>query len=99
MDATPRVPAASTMNRFFTRYSFKIIVLVVFLLPLLTRSARLAMTSNDNKVEDWLPKEYAETQDLEVVQATFRKRDVHPDQLGRVHARRSPARAARKPSS
>ncbi len=52
------------MNRFFTRHSFKIIILVVFLLPVLSRGTRLAMTSNDNKVEDWLPKEYPETQDL-----------------------------------
>ena len=52
------------MNRFFSRHSFKIIFLVVFLLPVLSRGARLAMTSNDNKVEDWLPKEYTETQDL-----------------------------------
>jgi predicted RND superfamily exporter protein len=52
------------MNQFFTRHSFKIIILVVFLLPVLSRGARLAMTSNDNKVEDWLPKEYPETQDL-----------------------------------
>jgi uncharacterized protein len=52
------------MNRFFTRHSFKIIVLAVFVLPMLGRGARLAMTSNDNKVEDWLPKEYPETQDL-----------------------------------
>ncbi len=52
------------MNLFFSRHSFKIIVLVIFLLPVLSRGARLAMTSNDNKVEDWLPKEYPETQHL-----------------------------------
>ena len=52
------------INRFFTRHSFTIIILVVFFLPVLTRGARMAMTSNDNKVEDWLPKEYPETQDL-----------------------------------
>jgi uncharacterized protein len=52
------------INRFFTRHSFAIIILVVFFLPVLTRGARMAMTSNDNKVEDWLPKEYPETQDL-----------------------------------
>ncbi len=52
------------INRFFSRYSFTIIILVVFFLPVLTRGARMAMTSNDNKVEDWLPKEYPETQDL-----------------------------------
>jgi len=52
------------INRFFTRHSFAIIILVVFFLPVLTRGARMAMTSNDNKVEDWLPQEYPETQDL-----------------------------------
>ncbi|HEX4147216.1 MAG TPA: MMPL family transporter [Pirellulales bacterium] len=52
------------INRFFTRHSFTIIILVVFFLPVLTRGARMAMTSNDNKVEDWLPQEYPETQDL-----------------------------------
>ena len=86
------------INRFFTRHSFTIIILVVFLLPVLTRGARMAMTSNDNKVEDWLPKEYPETQDLALVQAALRERDVHPDQLGRMHARRSPAWNCWKPS-
>ncbi len=52
------------INRFFTRHSFTIIILVVFFLPVLTRGARMAMTSNDNKVEDWLAQEYPETQDL-----------------------------------
>src|SRR6185295_6787703 len=52
------------MNQFFTRHSFKIIILVVFLFPLLSNGARLAMNSNDNQVEDWLPKEYPETHDL-----------------------------------
>ena len=52
------------INRFFTRHSFTIIILVVFFLPVLTRGVRMAMTSNDNKVEDWLPQEYPETQDL-----------------------------------
>lgn len=52
------------MNRFFSSHSFKIILVAIFLLPIFTRGARKTLTSNDNRVEDWLPAEYDETQDL-----------------------------------
>ncbi len=52
------------MNRFFSSHSFKVIMVVIFLLPVFSRGARKTLTSNDNRVEDWLPAEYDETQDL-----------------------------------
>lgn len=59
------------MNRFFSSHSFKIIMLVIFLLPIFTRGARKTLTSNDNRVEDWLPAEYEETQDLKWFKQRF----------------------------
>lgn len=59
------------MNRFFSSHSFKIIMLVVFLLPIFGRGARKTLTSNDNRVEDWLPAEYEETQDLKWFKQRF----------------------------
>ena len=52
------------MNRFFSSHSFKVLMVLVFLLPLCGRGSRKTLTSNDNRVEDWLPAEYEETQDL-----------------------------------
>ncbi|REK07163.1 MAG: hypothetical protein DWQ37_21675 [Planctomycetota bacterium] len=52
------------LDKFFTRFSFLIILVAVFLLPMMGRGARKALQSNDNDVHDWLPKTYAETQDF-----------------------------------
>jgi predicted RND superfamily exporter protein len=52
------------LNRFFSRYSFAIILVALFLLPVLGRGARKALLSNDNDVHDWLPTTYHETLDF-----------------------------------
>lgn len=59
------------MNNLFTRHAFKIILLAVFVLPIFTRGARYAITSNDNDVHDWLPAEYEQTQDFNWFQEHF----------------------------
>ena len=59
------------LNNFFTRHSFKIILVVLFLLPVLGRGARKALLSNDNDVHDWLPDTYAETNDFSWFQQHF----------------------------
>jgi predicted RND superfamily exporter protein len=59
------------LNNFFTRHSFKVILVVLFLLPVLGRGARKALLSNDNDVHDWLPNTYNETQDFSWFQQHF----------------------------
>jgi len=55
---------ARVLNRFFSRYSFAIILVALFLLPIVGRGARKALLSNDNDVHDWLPDRYPETTDF-----------------------------------
>jgi uncharacterized protein len=55
---------ARVLSRFFSRYSFAIILVALFLLPVIGRGARKALLSNDNDVHDWLPKTYQETTDF-----------------------------------
>lgn len=52
------------LNRLFSRHAFLIILICVFILPFMTRGSRKALRSNDNNVQDWLPKEYQETTDF-----------------------------------
>ncbi len=52
------------MTSFFARHSFKVILVVICVLPIMTRGSRYALTSNNNNVQDWLPAEYPETQDF-----------------------------------
>jgi len=59
------------INNFFVRHSFKVILVVLFLLPVLSRGARKALMSNDNNVHDWLPTTYDETQDFSWFQKHF----------------------------
>ena len=59
------------LDRFFTRHSFKVILVVIFLLPVMGRGARKALTSNDNNVHDWLPTTYDETKDFSWFQQHF----------------------------
>lgn len=61
----------SLLNRFFRHHSFKVLLAAVFVLPIFTRGARLALQSNDNDVHDWLPKEYRETADFNWFQQHF----------------------------
>jgi predicted RND superfamily exporter protein len=62
---------ALVLNNFFVRHAFKIILVVLFLLPVLSRGARKALLSNDNDVHDWLPTTYEETQDFAWFQEFF----------------------------
>jgi len=59
------------LNQFFVRHSFKIILIVLFLLPVFTRGARKTLMSNDNNVHDWLPDKYEETADFSWFQQHF----------------------------
>jgi predicted RND superfamily exporter protein len=59
------------LNNFFARHSFKVILIVLFMLPVLARGARKALMSNDNDVHDWLPTTYEETQDFAWFQQHF----------------------------
>lgn len=59
------------LNKFFLRNSFKIVLVVIFVLPIMTRGARKALMSNDNNVHDWLPETYHETRDFSWFQEHF----------------------------
>lgn len=59
------------LNKFFFRHSFKIILVAIFLLPLVSRGARKTLGSNDNNVHDWLPTTYDETLDFSWFQDHF----------------------------
>jgi predicted RND superfamily exporter protein len=51
-------------NTFFGRYSLVILMAFFFAVPLLIQGAHRAVRSNTNKVVDWLPKTFTETQEL-----------------------------------
>ncbi len=55
----------------FGTYAMLILCMVCFLLPFALRGARLAITSMQNNVADWLPSDYEETQDLEEFRKYF----------------------------
>ena len=59
------------LNKFFLRHSFKIILVALFVLPVMTRGARKTLQSNDNNVHDWLPTTYDETKDFSWFQQHF----------------------------
>ncbi len=59
------------LNKFFTRHCFKVILVAIFLLPVISRGARKTLLSNDNNVHDWLPDTYNETQDFSWFQEHF----------------------------
>jgi hypothetical protein len=50
---------------FFARRALLILVLVFFFVPFALRGARMAIQGMKNDVKDWLPKEFAETKDLD----------------------------------
>ena len=54
---------------FYVRYSPAILLIAVFLLPISFAGARRSLRSNQNRVEQWLPDQYEETQ----VYSEFRK--------------------------
>jgi len=48
-------------NAFFSRYGFRILIIVFFLLPLIGQGTRRTVESNSNNVADWLPDSFEET--------------------------------------
>jgi predicted RND superfamily exporter protein len=56
---------------FFARRALVILVLVFFFVPFALRGARMAIQGMKNDVKDWLPKEFAETQDLDEFRRHF----------------------------
>ncbi len=56
---------------FYSVWGFRIVCLAVFLLPIVLIGSWQAMRSNTNDVREWLPKEYAETQDYAWFKALF----------------------------
>ncbi len=49
---------------FFGTVAIALVCVVFFILPFVTRGARMGIRDIQNNVADWLPNEYAETQDL-----------------------------------
>jgi len=56
---------------FFARRALVILILVFFLVPFALRGARMALQGMKNDVKDWLPKEFAETKDLDEFREHF----------------------------
>lgn len=51
-------------NRFFRKYAKLILILFVVTLPIVFLGADAAFKTNSNRVKDWLPKGFEETQEL-----------------------------------
>lgn len=56
---------------FFARRAIVILVVVFFLVPFALRGARMALQGMKNDVKDWLPRELAETKDLDEFRRHF----------------------------
>lgn len=56
---------------FFARRAILILVIVFFFVPFALRGARMAVQGMKNDVKDWLPKEFAETRDLDEFRQYF----------------------------
>ena len=69
---------------FFARRAVLILVIVFFFVPFALRGARMAVQGMKNDVKDWLPKEFAETKDLEEFRRYFSERAIRARQLGRL---------------
>ena len=52
-------------NAFFSRYGFRILIVIFFLLPLIFQGTRRTVESNSNNVADWLPDKFEETKDYQ----------------------------------
>ena len=55
------LPDFMMKNAFFSRYGFRILVVVFFLLPLIYMGTNRTFMSNSNNVADWLPDSFEET--------------------------------------
>lgn len=49
---------------FFARYGFVILLITAFMWPIVGAGARRGLLSNKNDVKEWLPDQYAETQEF-----------------------------------
>jgi predicted RND superfamily exporter protein len=58
-------------DTFFARRYFVFLLAIVFVLPFITRGARLAVQGNNNDIKDWLPPSYAESTRLKWFQSHF----------------------------
>src|SRR3954447_17079550 len=56
---------------FFARRAILILVIVFFFVPFALRGARMAVQGMKNDIKDWLPKEFAETKDLDEFRRYF----------------------------
>jgi predicted RND superfamily exporter protein len=56
---------------FFARRAILILVIVFFFVPFALRGARMAVQGMKNDVKDWLPKNFAETRDLDEFRKYF----------------------------
>jgi len=56
---------------FFARRALLILVIIFFFVPFALRGARMAVQGMKNDVKDWLPKEFAETKDLDEFRRYF----------------------------
>ena len=81
-------PVARRMMKrdFYARYSPAILLIAVFLLPISFAGARCALHSNQNRVEQWLPDQYEETQVYHGISQALSGRRIRPGKLGRLHA-------------
>jgi len=59
-----QLPLFPRGRTFFDRYALWVLMFFGFLLPSVFLLARTAVQSHQNKVQDWLPKNYSETRDL-----------------------------------
>ncbi len=56
---------------FFSRYSRAIVIVVGLAFPLVAYGSIVAMQSNHNDIEEWLPESFAETQEYHRFQRQF----------------------------
>ncbi len=52
------------MDAIYSKYRFGIFLMFLFLVPIIVLGAKAAMETNSNKVADWLPEEFEETEHL-----------------------------------
>lgn len=59
-----QLPLFPSSRTFFDRYALWVLMIFGFMVPTVFLMARTAVQSHQNKVQDWLPKNYSETRDL-----------------------------------
>ncbi len=59
-----QLPLYLRSRTFFDRYALLVLMIFGFALPTVFLMARTAVQSHQNKIQDWLPKNYSEARDL-----------------------------------